>query len=157
MRSLATSIAAASLLLAFVGVSSANAEILLAASRTGDIQVSSSSYQPVPLTKGSQTSLNFEVKEKGTVVITYNAECVATGPDVGWLSVRILVDGNPVNPKTGPNFAFCSVGLDFNWAAVARQSFVNLKPGQHTVQVEALLQGAATDGRLDDTSIVIFQ
>lgn len=155
MRSLAKSIAAASLLFGFLGLSSANAEILLAQSRTGDYDIPSGGFQPVPLTKGGDTSLSFNVSEKGTVVITYNAECVATGNDVGWVSIRILVDGNPTNPKTGSNFAFCSVGPDLNWSAVVRQSFINLKPGQHTVEVEALLQ--SDGGRLDDTSIVVFK
>jgi hypothetical protein len=157
MRSLAKTIAAASLLLAFVGVSSASAEILVTASRTGDYEVPGGGYQPVPLTKGSTTELTFKVEDKGPVVIIYNAECGVVGDTGSWLSIRILVDGQVVNPKTGGNYAFCAAtGEDYIWTSVARQSFVNLKPGSHTITVEASLQGATT-ARLDDTSLVVFK
>jgi hypothetical protein len=157
MHTLAKTIAAVSFIAAFLSASAASADVLLAKSTTSDFDIAPGSAVSVPLDKKGNTVLNFETTKKGTIIITYNAECSATG-DVGdWVGLQILVDGKPTNPKASPSdFAFCSaVGGTNVYSAVSRQAYVTLNAGPHSVEVLASLHSGADSGRLDDSSIVI--
>ena len=86
-------------------------------------------------------------------MITYNAECSGINGG-GWLSVRIIVDGNRIaQPNSGTNFAFCHSGVE---AGAVRQSFARIPTaGAHTVRVDAAAQGGSTTWTLDNSSLVI--
>ncbi len=159
MRSLAKTIAAASFIVACLGASAASADVLLSKSTTGVFNLSPGPAVSVPLDKKGNTVLNFETTKKGVVVIIYNAECAAQGDDGDWVGLQILVDGKPTNPKVSTSdFAFCSAagGATNIYSAVSRVAYVTLKPGPHSVEVIAALHSGADAGRVDDSSIVIF-
>jgi hypothetical protein len=99
-------------------------------SRTGLFSVPISST-PVLLDNNGNTVLNFDLNTKSFVVITYNAECAATGDAGSWVGIEILVDGKATNPKEGPgDFAFCSAtGNEEIYTAVSRQAYITIKAG----------------------------
>ncbi len=134
----------------------AHADILAAKARTDYFEVPDG-IAPVPLDNKGNASLQFTTTKKGIVVITYNAECSATGPAETWVGLEIRVNGKIINPKADmEDFAFCSAtnATDSIYTAVTRQGFVKLGPGEHTVQVVVSKQGV-NDAYIDDGSIVV--
>ena len=157
MRSLVTTIAAASLALGVFGVSAAHADVLLAKSRVVAFSVPDGGPVSVPLDDKNNTVLNFQTNKKGIIVITYNVECAAEGNAGDWIGLQIFVDGKPTSPKANQDdFAICSAtgGTDI-YTAVSRQSYIKVNEGPHSVEVKVSRQGV-TSGRLDDSSIVIM-
>ncbi len=157
MRMCTTAMAAASLALGVVASSPTYAEILLAKSRVAAYDVPTGLI-PAPLDDAGRTFLTFNTSKKGVIVITFNAECAATGPVSGHIGLQILVDSKPTNPKASlDELAFCtaSSGDTEIFTAASRQSFVKVDEGPHIVEVLISRVGAES-GRIDDSSIVIF-
>ncbi len=156
MRMCTTAMAAATLALGVVASSPVSAEILLTKARTNAYNVPNDAV-PAPLDNAGTNFLTFNATKKGIVVITYNAECAATGTAGDFVGLQIRVDGKPTNPKTvAGEFAFCTAsGVTEIFTAVSRQAFINVKEGSHIVEVIISRFGAAS-GRIDDSSIVIF-
>ena len=117
--------------------------------------------QPALLELGSGTALSFRVAESGTAAIFFTAECsVASTDTTTWLDVTILVDGIPA-PGTDGDDAFCTssgTGTDNRWVSVGRDAVVELDPGVHSVEVEAVLQGfdAGESWRIDDKTLFVL-
>jgi hypothetical protein len=154
MKSSAATLAAA-MALAALAVP-AHADILAAKARTDYFEVPAG-IGPVPLDNKGSTSMQFKVTKNGIVVVTYNAECSATGPAGTWVGLEIHVDGKIINPKAAVDeFAFCTATNDSNliYTAVTRQGFVKLGPGEHQVQVFVSKQGI-DHGYIDDGSITV--
>jgi hypothetical protein len=134
----------------------ASADIIAAKARADYFQVPAG-IAPVPLDDKGNSSLQFTTTKKGIVVITYNAECSATGGPETWVGLEIRVNGKVINPKAEMgDFAFCSAtnASDLIYTAVSRQGYVKLGPGEHTVQVVVSKQGVDI-AYIDDGSIVI--
>ena len=54
-------------------------------------------------------AVTFRTTRANTVVlVTYNAECVATGYPGSYVSIVITIDGIDATPQIGNDFAFCS-------------------------------------------------
>jgi hypothetical protein len=138
-----------------VSTAVARADVLAAATRTKDFSSASTSPVTIPINDSDATTLTFKTTvDRQRVVIIYNAECQASGNVAGdWLTVSILVDGNPTNPNSGTDFAMCT--SNDLWTAAVRQSvYVVPKAGYHHVTVVA--QGLGTTfWRLDDSSLVV--
>jgi hypothetical protein len=145
-------------LLAVTGTASAQARVLALASNTNSFAVTATE-RPVPLAQDGAKALNFTTtRNNALVVVTYNAECAATGPIGSWVTIRILVDGVEADPRPGPyNTQLCSPADNsvVVSTAVTRQTVIRVpNAGKHKVQIFARLIDATT-GRLDDSSIVI--
>jgi hypothetical protein len=154
MKSTAITLAAAMAVAA--STMPALADILAAKARTDYFEVPAG-IAPVPLDDKGNSSLQFTTTKKGIVVITYNAECSATGPAGNWVGLEIRVNGKIINPKADmEDFAFCSATNDSDliYTAVSRQGFVKLGPGEHGVQVVVSKQGVDS-AYIDDGSLII--
>lgn len=157
MRYAAKTIATLGLALGMMGAPPSQADVLLAESRTDVFVVDDGPPEAMPLDEDGNTELSFKTTKKGVVVITYNAECAASGPAGQWIGLEILVNGKKTYPKgSQTENAFCSSsGGPEIYTMVSRQAYIQLGKGTHTVQVLTSRQGIST-GRIDDRSIVIM-
>jgi len=134
----------------------ARADVLAAAFRAADYSSTSTSPITVPINDSNGTALTFKTTvDRQRVVITYNAECQASGTVAGdWLSVSILVDGKPTNPNSGTDFALCT--SNNLWTGAVRQSIYVVPKGGNNHKVTVVAQGVGTTfWRLDDSSLVV--
>lgn len=120
-------------------------------------QATDAQKHQIVLNDAGDTDLVFD--EAGDFIITYNAECMAQGPDGSYLSITIKVDNQPTEPASGDDFAFCSpsqpTGQTFT--AVVRKSFIKLNQTKpHHVRVYATGVGT-TLWRLDDSILTVEQ
>ena len=107
-----------------------------ALTNAGTFEATDDAPHAIPLTDDGATSKT--VKLVGTrLMISYNAQCTAAGPDGSYLSVSILVDGQPTVPDSGTNFAFCSpAGAGTHtYMAVVKHGTANVVGRSHTYQV----------------------
>ena len=83
-------------------------------------------------------------------------------PSARYCGVRILVDGNELNPAVGNDFAFDSTDngdegtLSSESHAIARSS-ETLSAGNHTVKVQIRTTVAATTLRIDDWALIVYR
>ena len=108
-----------------------------ALTNTDVFQVTDNDSHAIPLTEDGSTSKT--VKLFGTtIIVSYNAECTAQGPDGSYLSVSILVDGKPTDPDSETNSTFCSPTSNAShvYMAVVKNGVVShVAGGDHTFQV----------------------
>ncbi|HEU0303853.1 MAG TPA: hypothetical protein VFR32_04665 [Gaiellaceae bacterium] len=112
---------------------------------------------------GSTETVVVPAGETARIYAVFSAESVCYGGGVGRLcGVRILVDGNELNPAVGNDFAFDSNNNggegSTSWEshAIARTS-ETLGAGNHTVKVQIRTSNAATALRIDDWALVLFR
>jgi hypothetical protein len=117
------------------------------------------SFAPVPLDDSGATEVAFRTSAPDrTVKISYNAECGVVGAIGVWVSVAILVDGEPTFPNVGTDFAFCSATVDDGYAhqsAVRNVLYKAREAGEHKVTVEAAIGGGKGIWRLDDAILIV--
>jgi len=92
---------------------------------------------PIPLTNSGATSKTIPI-EGTTLLVAYNAECMAQGPDGSYVSITILIDGVPAAPDTGSGSAFCSAGGadTHTYTMVVRNGVAqNVVGGKHPFQM----------------------
>jgi hypothetical protein len=153
MNTLAKALATASLAAA-LGLPSAQAGILAAATNLGASYVEPGAEQPIPLKNDGATTAIFKTTTDNTlVVVRYNAECDVVSDTIDhYMQVRIAIDD-----VSTPFTHFCSAnGNRYEYFAASRQVVVKVpKAGTHTVRVFAILYPGTKRGWLDDSSIVI--
>jgi len=131
--------------------------------QTGGNVVSTNSTAFVDLA-GSSETFSVPTGETARIYAVFSAEtaCFGGGGNPRQCGVRILVDGNELNPAVGTNFAFDSTDngdeTDNSWEshAIARSSDT-LSAGSHTVRVQIRTTDAATTLRIDDWGLLIFR
>lgn len=104
----------------------------------------------------------FDLDKPTFVVFTFMAECLATGPDGGYLAAVIQVRKKgsqefvDVSP-TSNDKAFCSSGRNTgnDWVSAATSGGVKLPKGRHGVRVMVAPFNAVETGRIDDLSFKI--
>ena len=142
---------------------SASAETLkrFATRRADDTGTTSGVFKP--LTDGGATSVTFSTGATNRLIkISFSAECavLGTGPQQ-WVATVILVDGVEAEPAQGGDFAFCGTtdsGAHFQWTGSAEVRLITVPSiGTHTVQIQVLLGGGATEWWLGETALVIEQ
>jgi len=106
----------------------------------------------------TSTSIDIPSGSTATVVATFSAESACSGG--GFCSVRILIDGNEMNPNTGTDFAFDSsdnnTETSSSWESHAIvRSRDGIASGSHTVAVQ-YKAGAGSAFRLDDWGLSII-
>lgn len=132
-------------------------------SQTGGNVVSTNSTAFVDLA-GSSETFSVATGETARIYAIFSAEtaCFGGGANPRQCGVRIVVDGNELNPAVGSNFAFDSTDngdeTDNSWEshAIARTS-ETLSAGSHTVKVQIRTTDVATTLRIDDWALVIFR
>jgi hypothetical protein len=132
-------------------------------SQTGGNVVSTNSTAFVDVA-GSSETFSVPTGETARIYAIFSAEsvCFGGGGNPRQCGVRIVVDGNELNPAVGTNFAFDSTDngdeTDNSWEshATARTS-ETLSAGNHTVKVQIRTTDAATTLRIDDWALVIFR
>jgi len=110
------------------------------------------------LNESGATAVSFSTTAANSFVrITYNAECGVLGTPQAWVSVTVLVDGIEARPQNGTDFALCSANSTtaWQWVGAVRQSFTNVGPGKHSVQIRVDLLNGATRWWLGDTSLAV--
>jgi hypothetical protein len=150
----------------------ANAEVLVAKTRTSPIVFGGSTYSiDFNGAAAGGTQYGFSTSGSSTkVVFMFNAECVAGGDAYHWADVDILVDpAGPVGeykvkPSNGDN-AFCSgnntpsnilYDSGDGWVSASIIGVATLPAGVHHVRVR--VNGAhANLIRLDDMSLVVIR
>jgi hypothetical protein len=113
---------------------------------------------------GSTENIVVPAGESARIYAVFSAEsaCYGGGASGRFCGVRILVDGNELNPAVGNDFAFDSTDLGdegtSSWEshAIARSS-ETLAAGNHQIKVQIRTTNAATTFRVDDWSLVIFR
>jgi hypothetical protein len=108
------------------------------------------------LTDSGATAIFFSTTAANSFVrITFNAECGVLGPPQAWVSVTVLVDGIEARPQNNTDFALCTANstTTYQWVGAVRQSFINVGPGTHKVQIRVDLLNGATRWWLGDTSL----
>jgi hypothetical protein len=116
---------------------------------------SSTSYVAVP---GATATIAVPGDENGLILVRFSAESQCAGGAAGnWCSIRILLDGTEMDPASGSDFAFDSVGSpqDFYESHSMDRSRAGVGSGSHTVTVEWAVTSASTVFRLDDWSLTI--
>jgi hypothetical protein len=86
-----------------------------------------------------------------------SSQCIGGNPG-NWCLVRILVDGNEMNPATGLGSIFDTVtasGAPSNMAAHVLQRSLTVGPGSHTVTVQATPSGDGTSMHIDDMELQV--
>lgn len=93
---------------------------------------------------------------------TFSAESACTGGAGDWCTVQILLDGVPMTPDVGTNFAFDSTNdgseTTSSWEAHSIQRFSNgVPPGEHAVSAQIRTTAGATF-QLDDwlLTVIVF-
>ena len=99
--------------------------------------------------------------ETARIYAIFSAEsaCFGAGAD-RYCGVRIIVDGNELNPAVGNDFAFDTTDAGDEasaWEshAVARER--DVERGNHTVKVQIRTTDAATTLRVDDWALVVYR
>jgi hypothetical protein len=137
----------------------AEPSLLAGSVRTLAATGSGSTFTPVPLDDSGATEVAFSTAApNSTVKISYNAECGVVGAVGVWVSVAILVDGEPTFPNVGTDFAFCSAMVDDGYAhqsAVRNVLYKVREAGEHKVTVEAAIGGGKGIWRLDDAVLIV--
>ena len=110
-------------------------------------------------TLGSITELEV-VDTPKTFLTTFSAESACTGSAGDWCSVQILVDGIPMIPDVGTNFAFDSAndGAETisSWESHSMQRMgFDVPPGEHIVTVQIRTTAGATF-QLDDWLLTVL-
>jgi hypothetical protein len=116
---------------------------------------SSTTYVALP---GATGTIAVPGDENGLILVRFSAESQCSGPTAGnWCSVRILLDGIEMDPASGVDFAFDSVGSpqDFYESHSMDRSRAGVGSGNHTVTVQWAVTSATTVFRLDDWSLTI--
>jgi hypothetical protein len=115
----------------------------------------------IPLDNAGDNSVTFSTfPTQPPVVFTFNAQCLAQGPQGSYLSLTITVDGHPTDPKSQDGSAFCAPSGANNMSfvsAVRITSSTFVKENKvHVVRIQA--QGINTTGwRLDNGLLMIQQ
>jgi hypothetical protein len=129
-------------------------------SQTSGTAASTTSTSYVNLAGASET-VTVPAGETARIYAVFSAESACSGAGASeFCGVRILVDGNELNPAVGNDFAFDSTdnGDDTaqSWEShsIARSS-ETLAAGNHTVQVQMRTTGVTL--RLDDWALVIWR
>ena len=129
-------------------------------SQTSGTAASTTSSSYVNLAGASET-VTVPAGETARIYAVFSAESACYGAGASeFCGVRILVDGNELNPAVGNDFAFDSTdnGDDTaqSWEShsIARSS-ETLAAGNHTVQVQMRTTGVTL--RLDDWALVIWR
>jgi hypothetical protein len=113
---------------------------------------------------GSSETIAVPAGETARIYVVFSAEssCSGGGANQRFCGVRIVVDGNELNPAAGNDFAFDSTDVGdegtASWEshAIVRSS-ETLSAGSHTVKVQIRTTNAATTLRLDDWALVIYR
>jgi hypothetical protein len=132
-------------------------------SQTSGTAVTTSSTAYVDLA-GSSETFNVPAGETARIYAVFSAETRCSGGGAGsrYCGVRILVDGNELNPAVGDDFAFDSTDngnettLSFESHAIARSS-ETLSAGNHTVKAQIRTNNAATSFRVDDWALIVYR
>lgn len=155
-----------------ISARNANAEILVAQTRTSAAVYGGATYTvDFNGAAAGGTTFTFDTVDPDTrIMIIFNAECAVDGEVWRWLDVDILLDPaggageSAVSPSNGDN-AFCSgngtsttAGLDFSldgWVSASTVATAVLStPGTHSIRVR--VDGAhAGVARLDDMSLIV--
>jgi hypothetical protein len=113
---------------------------------------------------GSSETIVVPTGETARIYAVFTAEsaCYGGGANQRFCGVRILVDGNELNPNVGNDFAFDSTNnggetsSSYESHAIARSS-ETLAAGNHTVKVQIRTTNAATTLRIDDWALVLYR
>jgi hypothetical protein len=132
-------------------------------SQTGGTAATTTSTSYVDLA-GSSETFNVPAGETARIYAMFTAESVCSGGGASsrYCGVRIVVDGNELNPAVGNDFAFDSTDVGdegtASWEshAIVRSS-ETLSAGNHTVKVQIRTTNAATTLRVDDWALVVFR
>jgi hypothetical protein len=154
--------------------SAANAEILVAATRTDAIVFGGATYLvDFNGSAAGGTEFQFSTGSANTrVVILFNAECAVEGEETRWVDINIVVDPagptgeTTVAPSNGDN-ALCSGNgtstatpsnftLDGWVSAVTAATTVLPQAGTHKIKVR-VDGGFAGVSRLDDLSLIVLR
>jgi hypothetical protein len=131
------------------------------ATSTGSVAATTSATSFVDL-PGATATITVPGPENGLVLARFSAEsaCYQPGATIGnWCSVQILLDGAPMDPATGVDFAFDSTDAgtetSTSWESHSMDRSLVVGPGNHTVVVQWVVTNGATIFRLDDWSLTI--
>jgi hypothetical protein len=112
---------------------------------------------------GSSETFTVPTGETARIYAIFSAESACYGAGANHAcGVRIVVDGNELNPAVGTNFAFDSTddGDETDSSseshAIARSS-ETLSAGSHTVKVQYRTTNAAATLRLDDWALIVYR
>ena len=124
-------------------------------SDTSTAAVSSNTTSYTDLT-GANETITVPTGETARLYAWFTAESTCTGPTTGNCIVRIVVDGNELNPASGTDFSFddSEDGDGSESHAIVRVS-ETLTAGAHIVKVQGRTTNAATTMRLDDWAFVV--
>jgi len=110
---------------------------------------------------GGSTTLTVPEGAHATIVAHFSAEAVVNGAPGDLCSVRIVLDGQPMQPGEGVDDVFDAVTDGTGFGAAEQHAIVrfasHVGPGEHAVQTQAaVVKTTATpaDCRLDDLAIV---
>jgi len=117
-------------------------------------QVADSKPHDIPLNDEGATSITFATQPgtKTGLLITYNAECGAYGG--GYLSISITVDGEPIKPRSGNDFAFCSAGAALVGATRNAFYFPHTS-GAHTLRIVGIGMDGAVQWFISSSVLMI--
>lgn len=108
---------------------------------------------------GASTTIDVPSGQTATIVARYTAESLCYGGGSGaWCSVRILLDGNEMQPAVGTDFAFDSTNggnntsANYGARAVIRVA-TGVAAGTHTVKVQWGGVAGTPTFRLDDWAL----
>lgn len=125
--------------------------------QTDPTTTGSAGFTDVP---GAAVSVTVPAGQRRMLDARYTAESQCTGGAGGWCSVR-LVGVRPngtlfaLDPQSGTDFAFDSVGVD-NWEGHAMERTSGYLPaGAYTVKAQAAVVSGATALRLDDWTLAV--
>jgi hypothetical protein len=137
----------------------ASAAVLVHAFRS-DFQVFAANFS-LELKNNGNRVINFDVAEKGIVVITYSAACAvnaAAGNFSATVNLDILIDGNPVPPNNTAFDPYCSSNGTAGFDEIGVHTIViakKLQPGAHTVEIDGTLGGGATGAAIGNATLTI--
>jgi hypothetical protein len=88
------------------------------------------------------------------IVARFSGESNCGGEDQSWCSLRIMVDGQEMNPAAGADYAFDSPGDIWSANSTERTSHI-LTSGLHTLAVQGALILGATEWVIDDWQLTL--
>ena len=94
------------------------------------------------------TPITIPEGQSGIVTANFSAEALCTG-STGWCSVRILLDGNAMGPRSDADYAFAAPGASYAGNAMERV-LAAVPSGTHTITVQYAVVSGAASFRLDD-------
>lgn len=152
---------AAAVAIAMTAGHAAHADVIRFVDNTASQDVGKRTVIALNETNGASI-INFELEKPTFVVFTFMAECLATGPDGGYLAAVIQVrkkgseEFEAVSP-TSNDQAFCSSGRNTgnSWVSAATSGGVKLPKGRHGVRVVVTPFNGVETGRIDDLSFKI--